>query len=191
MRLLSNIYEPTYLYLGRVSTFRTIGRAGTAGQKLMSLHNATGSPVKVTIRKVMVDMATTVIKAVTVLPPVIRLYKVTVLPTGGTAMTKVKIGGTSTSNAAVTVLQDAATETTLSGTALTATLPAGNIITQEWAPRMITAAGYEMADRIEFLSDSDVILGALEGIVLFLDYSLATQNPATDVWTAALEWSEE
>jgi hypothetical protein len=139
----------------------------------------------------MVDIAATVIKAVTVLPPVIRLYKVTVLPTNGTAMTKVKIGGTTTSNAAVTVLQDASAESTLSGTALTATLPAGSIITQEWAPRLITAAGYEMADRIEFLGDSEVVLGALEGVVLFLDYSLATQNPATDIWTATIEWVEE
>lgn len=178
------------LFKGRASTFRTPGRAGTAGQKVLSLHNATGSAVTVTVNKVVVDMYQTVVKAITVAPPLIRLWKVTVLPTNGTALTKNKIGGTTTSNAAVTVLGDASADGTGSASTLTATLPAGTILTQECAPRFITAAGYEPADRVEFLGDTTVTLNALEGVVVFLDYTLATQNPTTDMWIAGIEWSE-
>ncbi len=178
------------LFKGRASSFRTLGRAGTTGQKILSIHNATGSAVTVTVTKIFVDLAMQTLRAATVLPPIIRAWKVTVLPTNGTAVTKNKIGGTSTSNASVTVLQDAQADGSGSPTTLTATLPAGTIISQEFAPRFITLAGYEMADRMEFFGDSSVVLGALEGIVLFLDYTLATQNPITDMWIAGIEWSE-
>jgi hypothetical protein len=131
------------------------------------------------------------VKAITVLPPVIRLWKVTVLPTNGTALAKTKIGGTSTSSASVTVLGDASADGTGSSTTLTATLPAGAILTQEFAQRFVTAVGYEMADRMEFFGDgTTVTLGALEGVVLFLDYTAATQNPTTDMWVAGIEWTE-
>lgn len=178
-------------FWGRASTFNTPGRAGTAGQKILSLHNATGSAVSVSIKKVIVDLNQTVVKAVTVPPPILRLWKVTVLPTNGTALTKVKIGGTGASSASVTVLGDASADGTGSASALTATLPAGTFITQEYAGRLITAAGYEPADRVEFLGDgTTVTLGALEGVVVFLDYTLATQNPTTDRWIAGVEWTE-
>lgn len=179
------------LFRGRISTFRTPGRAGTVGQKIMSLHNATGSTVKVYVTKIVADLVQTAVKAVTVLPPVIRLWKVTVLPTNGTALTKNQIGGTTTSNASVTALGDASADGTGSGTTLTATLPAGAILTQEFAPRLITAAGYEMADRVEFNLDGEIELDALQGVVLFLDYVLATQNPTTDMWIASAEWYEK
>ncbi len=182
--------EATVLFKGRASTFNTPGRAGTTGQKLLSLHNASGSTVTCKVTKVAVDLAQTVIKAVTVAPPIIRLWKVTVLPTNGTALTKNKIGGTTTSNASVTTLGDASADNTGSATTLTATLPTGTIITQEYGPRLITAAGYEMADRMEFLGDTTVTLSALEGLVVFIDYTLATQNPTTDRWISTIEWTE-
>lgn len=181
-------------FIGRVATRRTPGRAGTTGQKLFSIHNATGSAVVVDIDKITVDIAQTVVKAVTVLPPVLRLWKVTVLPTNGTALTKVAEDSNQlpTSSSSVTVLGDASADGTSSTTTLTATLPAGTIITQEFAPRMITAAGYEMFDRVEFLNGQDevVTLAPLEGLVLFADYVLATQNPVTDMWLATCRWAE-
>jgi hypothetical protein len=182
---------PVPTYSGRVNTFRTPGRAGTAGQKIFSIHNATGSTKIVRVNMLAVDIVQTVIKAVTVLPPVIRAWKVTVLPTSGTALTKVAMDSALSSSASVTVLGDASADGTSSATALTATLPAGTVLTQEYAPRMITAAGYEMFDRTVFFDgDTFVTLRALEGIVLFLDYVLATQNPTTDMWIATCEWDE-
>jgi hypothetical protein len=115
-----------------------------------------------------------------------------VLPTNGTALTKVPIDSVLASNSAVTVLGDASADGTSSGTALTATLPAGTFLTQEFAPRFITAVGYEMFDRETFFSADQeyVTLNALEGVALFLDYTLATQNPTTDTWVAGIEWEE-
>lgn len=196
----NTIHEPYVLmqeprlvtYIGRVTTKRTPGRAGTAGQKLFSIHNATGSAVIIDIEKITVDLVQTVIKAVTVLPPVIRAWKVTVLPSNGTALTKVPMDSTQSSSASVTVLGDASADGTSSTTALTATLPAGTVLTQEFAPRLITAVGYEMADRIEFSGEQDrlVTLNPLEGLVIFADYVLATQNPVTDMWIIGCKYTE-
>ncbi|MEJ7783418.1 MAG: hypothetical protein WKF96_01355 [Solirubrobacteraceae bacterium] len=179
-------------YKGRVSTFRTPGRAGTTGQRIFSLHNATGSTVLVDLHKITVDLAVTAAKAVTVLPPLIRLWKVTVPPTNGTALTKVPDDSALTSSAFVTVLQDASADGTSSASALTATLPAGTIVTQEFAARLITAAGFEPMDRAEFLGGDDEVITfrALEGVVVFVDYVLATQNPITDQWAVTARWDE-
>ena len=180
-------------YSGKVATFRIPGRAGTTGQKLFSIHNATGSSIVAEVHKITVDLVQTVIKAVTVLPPVIRLWKVTVLPTNGSTCTKVaEDSGATATSSSVTVLQDASADGTSSGTALAATLPAGMIVSEEFAPRLITGAGYEMFDRIEFMSDEleSIVLRPLEGLVLFLDYTLATQNPVTDMWLVGCRWEE-
>jgi len=180
-------------YAGKAATFTIPGRAGTAGQKLFSIHNATGSTIVAEVHKITIDLVQTVIKAVTVMPPVIRLWKVTVLPTNGTAATKVaEDSGATATSASVTVLQDASANGTSSTTALTATLPAGTVVSEEFAPRLITAAGYEMFDRTEFMSDplESVVLRPLEGLVVFLDYTLATQNPITDMWLVGARWEE-
>jgi len=178
-------------YSGRANTFRIPGRAGTTGQKLFAIHNATGSTKVVNVNMLAIDGVETVVKAVTVLPPVIRAYKVTVLPTNGTAATKVAMDSAHTSSASVTVFGDASADGTSSAVALTATLPAGAVLTQEFAPRLITAAGYEMFDRTTFFDgDTFVTLRALEGIVVTLDYVLATQNPITDMWVVTCEWDE-
>jgi hypothetical protein len=178
------------LFKGRAATFRTPGRAGTAGQNIMAIHNATGSAVTVTVNKIVVDIYQTVVKAITVPPPNIRIWKVTVLPTNGTALAKTKIGGTTTSSASVTVFGDASADGTGSATTLTTTRPGGAFIAQKFASRFITAAGYEPADTIEYLDGSTVTLSALEGLVIFIDYTVATMNPVTDMWTAVVEWSE-
>jgi hypothetical protein len=189
--LITRNIEDVPPFMGRAGTFRTPGRAGTTGQKLLSIHNATGSSVQVFVDGITVDLVQTVIKAVTVIPPIVRLWAVTVLPTNGTALTKNKVGGVGSTSSSVTVLGDASADGTNSGTALTATLPAGTILTQEFAPRFVTAAGYEMADRIEFLGSTPITLGALQGLVLFLDYTVATANPTTDMWVATVSWSEQ
>ncbi len=189
--LLTERYVAPPLYRGRVATFSTPGRAGTAGQKIFAMHNASGSAVEVTIRTVAVDLTQLAAIAVTVRPPVIRVYRVTVLPTNGTALTKVARETGFSSAAAVTVFGDSSADGTGSATTLTATLPAANVLTQTYAARLITAAGYEPFDRETFLDGSEVKLNALEGIVVMLDYTLATQNPTTNQWLVTCEWDEE
>lgn len=188
---ISPVSERVTTFLGRSGTFRTPGRAGTTGQKIFAIHNATGSPVNVNIHKITIDVVATVVKAVTVLPPVIRLVKFTAVPTNGTAMTKVAEDSNLTSSSSLTVWQDASADGTSSGTTLTVTLPAG-FITQEFAPRLITAVGYEIADRMTFFEGEDetITLRPLEGLCLNLDYVLATQNPVTDMYVVNVRWEE-
>lgn len=182
--------EARATFRGRASSFRIPGRAGTTGQKLFALHNATGSPRLITLNQLSVDLVATVVKAVTVLPPVIRVHRFTAVPTGGTAAAKVAKDSALASDAAVTAWGDASADGTSSAAALAVTIPANSMLTQEFAPRLITAAGYEMFDRTELLSDKGVVLRPLEGVVVFLDYVLATQNPVTDMWLVNCDWVE-
>jgi hypothetical protein len=180
-------------YTGNACTFRIPGRAGTTGQNLASIHNATGSSIVVQVNKITVDWACTVVKAVTVLPPAVRVYKVTVLPTNGAALTKVAEDSSATAtSASVTLLQDASADGTSATTTLTATIPAGAVVAQEFAPRLITAVGYEQQDREILLGGEleNIVLRPLEGLVVRLDYTAATQNPVTDMWLVGFRWEE-
>lgn len=195
----ANTIEEQYVIVGdeRVASFRgrfttpiTPGRAGTVGQKIAGLFNAAGSAVLVEIGEVRVDLYQTVIKAVTVPPPTVRCHRIAAVPTNGTAGTKVAKDSALTSSASVTTWQDASADRTSSGTALTATIAAGTGLSQEFAPRLITAAGYEPADRMAFLDEEGVTLRAGEGMAVFLDYTVATMNPITDMWIAQIDWVE-
>lgn len=180
--------ESAALARGRANSFRTPGRAGTAGQKLFALHN--GSSRIVHLNQITVDLYQTVVKAITVAPPVIRAHRITAAPTNGTALAKTAKDSALSSHASVTAWGDASVDGTSSASALTATIPAGNMLTQEFAPRFITAVGYEPFDRAEFLEGKDIVLRQGEGIVIELSYSAATQNPVTDMWIVGCDWWE-
>jgi hypothetical protein len=186
-------------YLGRVSTFRTPGRAGATGQKLMALHNATASPVIVDVDKITVDviMTAAVAQAPTVQPALVRIWRFTAVPTNGTALTKVAEDTSLATKSSVTAWGDASADSTGSVSALTITLPAGQIITEEFAPRLMvvgTSAStlYEGFDRTTFLEEEGVslTLRPLEGVCVFLDYTVATANATTNFWLASLRWAE-
>lgn len=175
-------------YTGRAATFRTPGRAATS-HKILALHNATGSTVLVDVHLITIDSYSTVARPVAVPPPIFRLSRFTELPTG-TVLAKVGEDTALTSSASVTAWQDASADGT-SGTALTITVPASSALTQEIGARLITAAGYEVADRIEFLAgDSHVTLRALEGVVLEVVSPAGTSEPITDMFVASMQWEE-
>jgi hypothetical protein len=178
-------------YDGRASSFRMPGRAGTAGQKIFSIYNTTGSGLLVKLEEIHVHLTATVIKAVTVLPPMVRLYRVTAAPTNGTAALKQPKDSSKTSSASVAILFDASADGTSSATALTAT-PVAGALTAQFAARMITAAGFDVINKISLMDGPDeyVILREGEGIVCVLDYVLATQNPVTDMWMVSVDWTE-
>lgn len=185
--------EDKATFRGRAQTFRIPGLAGTVGQKLFALHNATGSTKVVHINQIAIDVMQTVAKALTVAPPLIRLHRFTAIPTGGAACAKVAKDSALTSNASVTAWQGASADGT--GATLAVTIPANAMLTQEFAPRQLltgTAASgfYEPFDRATYLEGFDVVLRALEGIVVNLDYVLATQNPVTDMWVVGCDWYE-
>ncbi len=185
-----SVVKDSSTFRGRVNTFRTPGRAGTAGQKIFALHNATGSTKIVRINQVYVDVAHTAAIVVGTVPVVVRIHRFTVAPLNGTVLTKVQKDTTQSSNTSITALGDASADGTGSTVTLTIPIPAGSMLTQEFAPRIITAAGIEIFDRTEFLTDRDIELRALEGIVLFLDYVAAAANPITSHWTVGCDWDE-
>lgn len=175
-------------YRGRTSTFRIPGAAGTTGQNLMSIHNATGSTILVDVDHISVDKYETVVKAVTAAPPIMRLHRVTALPGGGAAIGKNPEDTSLSSSASLTILQGASADGT--AVALTATIPANSVMSEEFAPRLITAAGYEPQDQVEMIRYGFITLRALEGLVVRLDYAAAASNPVTDMWVCTIHWDE-
>lgn len=187
-------------FKGRAGAFRTPGRASTTGQKIFAIHNATGSAVLVDVHNIQVDLVSTVVKAVTVLPPAIRVYKFTAVPTNGTALTKNGEDSALTSKSTVTVWGDASADGTSSATTLTiAAITNGSqtgMMDQIFASRFMGGAGTnpqsELFDLMRFFPSDDEImtLRALEGLAIHLDTTLATQAPTTDMLTVSCRWIE-
>lgn len=188
-------------YKGRVTTFRTPGRAGTTGQKIFALHNATASPIIVDVEKIVIDVIAAAAAGVapTVIPPVIKAVRFTAVPTNGTGLAKVPEDSALASNSAVTVWGDASADGTSSASALTVTGVANGAaaLTQEFAPRILvigTSASsfYEMFDKTTFFEDESVAitLRPLEGVCIFLDYTAAAANPTTSHYVVGCRWTE-
>jgi hypothetical protein len=180
-------------FSGRTATYVTPGR-GVAAQKVFAIHNASASPVVVSVDRLTIDLLTTVAKAATVLSPIIRVSRLTNLPTGGTSLFKVPMDTALTSNAAVTVWGDSSADNAGAGTssATTLTLSAGIAIAQKYTPRLLTAVGYEPIDTAPFFhGEPDITLRALEGVCVHLDMAtVTTGNPATDKWLVTCDWTE-
>lgn len=186
-------------FSGRASTFLTPGR-GAASQKIMALHNATGSSVLVNVNRIRVDMlaGNGSTKVLTTLPPIIRIHRFTALPTGGTGLTKSALDSSGISNVAVTAWGDASANGTSSATTLTITIPSNSALAQVYGPRTLgastanaSASGYELLDTAVFFEDEDdIVLRALEGICVFLDQSATAGNLTTDGWAAIIDWQE-
>lgn len=187
---------PIVTYRGRAASFRTPGRAATA-QNIFAIHNATGSTVIVDLESLAIDVLNAAAAGIapTVIPPIIRAFRFTAVPTNGTALTKVPDDSSMASNSAVTVWGDASADGTSSATTLTVT--AGSIITQEYAPRVMvvgTSAStfYEPFDRTVFFSDptTAITLRALEGVLLRLDTATTAGNPITNHYITTARWTE-
>jgi hypothetical protein len=174
-------------FRGRACSFRQLGIAGTAGQRIGSIFNAAGSSVIVDIELIAVDVIQTAARVVA--PPIIRAHKMTTAPGGGTAMTKIAEDSSMSSSASVALLQGTASEAG-AATAITGTINANTIVNQEVAPRALTLVGYEQFDRTEWFDLAPWTLRAGEGILVNLDYSAATANPVTDNWIITFRWSE-
>ncbi len=182
--------EAAATFRGRASTYRSVGRAGTTARRVLALWNAAGSGKVVTINQVAIDVMSISAVAITVIAPPIRIYRITAIPTNGTTLTKVAKDTALTSSASISLFQDASADGTNSAAALAATVTAGSALTQEFASRLITGAGFEMMDRAELLGEKKVIVRAGEGIVLSLDITLATQEPAGVQTLATIDWWE-
>jgi len=177
-------------FRGRANSFRTVGIAGTAGHKIGSIFNATGSTVLVDVERIIIDTYATAAKAVA--PPIARAHRITALPGGGTALTKLGMDTSQSSSASVTLLQATASDGG-AATAITGTPAANTILAQQLAPRALTVAGYEMVDQLVFFDQAEsgpLTLRALEGVMVNLDYTVATSSPITDMYHISFYWTE-
>lgn len=183
------VYDRVTSFAGRAASQRIPGNAATS-QVLATLHNATGSAVLVNINRIIVDELSMATKAITILPPVLRVYRITVLPTGGVAINKVAFDTTQTTSASVTCLQGASADRVAS--AITATVPTTTRVAEFTTVRTITGAGIEISAPFTFFEgDSDVTLRAGEGLAVVLeDAVVTTGSPASDSYTVAFDWQE-
>lgn len=187
--------NPLVSFIGRASTYRIPGRAGTANQNLLAMWNGSASKV-VKVTAVGVDLVQQAVKAATVLPPMIRFYRLLASYTNGTTVTKNAVDTALSSDAGITIGQDASADGTNSASGLAATV-SGGALTQEFAPRLVAIGTtpatnlYEPFDKEIFFDADPLILRPSTGFLLRLDYTLATQNPTTDMWLANLIWTEE
>ena len=181
---------------GRASTFRVPSRAA-ATQNVLSLYNNSATVI-VAVNRILFDMYQLTAGALTVHPPIVRTSRFTTLHTNGTAVGKVGLDTTQTSDSAVTVLGDASADGTSSGTALTVTIPANNVLTQEFGSRIAGGAGtnpiFEPADRMEFfVGQPDVILRQGQGINLHLVFQTAPVAGTATVglhYIGVVDWEE-
>lgn len=184
------------LYRGRASTFRTPGRAATT-QNLLTIYNASATRL-VDVKRIMIDAYTILPRVYTTHPPIARVSRFTTAPTNGTTLGTTSLDTAETSDANVTVRGDASADGTASGTGLTVTIPAGQVLTQEIVPRLVfgssttaPTAGFwsEVADRMEFfVGDADITLRQNQGVVLHL--AAGTAMTANEQFTAVVDWEE-
>lgn len=182
---------------GRATSFLINGNAATTVQPLIAINNLAASPVLVAVNRIKVDVVQlSAAVAITVAPPVIRLVRVSTASTGGTLLTKGSQDTALTSSASVEVRggssADAGTITAITLGTRVATL------SQTMGPRIVqgtaTAANSVVAELIDtatFLyGEPDVILRPGEGLAVILEAQAALGNPATNKWTAQLDWEE-
>lgn len=191
------VYNRVTSFVGRASSFATPGRGATT-QRLLALHNATGSSVIVNVNRFRVDVLTQAPKVITSLLPVIRIYRFTALPTNGATVSKVSLDVGGLSAGAVTAWGDASAEATLAGTALTITTTAGTAIEQAYPSRSVAAnttvgnaTSYEWIDEIGYFDDdTDITLRALEGVCISIEQGAAAGSLSTDRYVGVIEWEE-
>ena len=175
-------------YKGTVGTFRIPGLAGTAGQVLYAIHNASSTTL-CDVESMNVSMFDTAAKVVA--PPIIRAWKFTAVPTGGAAVPKrgTDTAHGTTGDTAITVWQGASADGT--GVTLNVTRPANMWISQAPALRSLTLVGESTEKETGMLAfTGPVTLRQTEGICIYLDYNLATMNPVTDMWNVDSVWKE-
>lgn len=172
-----------------VATFRTLGAAAT-NQFLFSLENTTGSAVKVKIRRLLVQMDATAV--LTAVMPQIKTHRATVMPGGGTSLTKVQFDTAGTASAANVVARGATASDGGVATAITGT--AGSVAWQQYCMRLHTAVGQVLAPDNNLLpglvDTSDFVLNANEAILVQVVAAATTSNPATNFYFVNCVWEE-
>lgn len=173
-----------------VSTFRTIGNAAVS-QNIFTLENGVSSPVLVGIRRLTLQMDATAV--LTVVTPQVKVWRITTLPTGGTALTKIVFDSGETSNA-LAVARAATASDGGAATTITATPPAGSAFWQQYLWRQATAVGQLVTSDESLVpiicDDTPFVLRANQAVLVQIVASVATSNPATNNYIVNCMWEE-
>lgn len=179
-------------FTGVVTTFRTLGAAATP-HTLFTLENTAGSPVVVTIRRLMFQMDATAV--LTAVMPQIKTSRVTgALPSGGTTLVKGTFD-TQQSSAANVIARGATASDGGVATAITAS--PGTVHWQQYGMRMHTVVGQVLTFDNNLLpgfidnpNNASFKLAAGEAIMVQLVATAGTSNPATNHYTVSCAWEE-
>lgn len=176
------------LFRGAVSSFRTLGSAGTP-QNIFTFENLTGSGRKVAIRRLILQLdATGVFLTVACQCDVSRT---TAIPSGGTTLTKGALD-TNLSSSANIICRGAAASDGGVATAITATA-AAPVLWRQFISRQATAVGqlvYPDNTLIpETCIDDPLILTENTALVVQITGTAAT-NAATNHYMIMCQWDE-
>jgi len=173
---------------GLVATFRTLGSA-TTPQNIFTIENVVGSTILVGIRRLTIQMDTTV--ALAAVASQFKTSRPTALPTGGTVLTKLTFDTTLTSSASV-IVRGATAADAGAATAITAT--AGAVGWHQFAQRLHTAAGQvilEDESLIPGLCETDpIVLRAGQALLVQIVQATAANNAATNHHVVNCAWEE-
>lgn len=173
------------------ATFRIPGAAALT-QTLFTLENTTGSTKTVNVRRLLVQMDATGV--LTSFMPILKTYRTTASPTGGTPLAIASFDTAESSVANVTVRGGNASDGG-AATAITAT-PSGGCVWQQYAMRLHTAAGQILAPDNNMLpsmidtAGRDFKLKAGEAIMIQMVAAATTSNPVTNMYFAEVVWEE-
>jgi hypothetical protein len=163
-----------------VASFRTVGNAATA-QNLFVLRNTHASK-SIVVERVVFQMEAT--GALLAVMPLVRSSRITAA-TGGTALTKVRLGKAPSDETVV-----ALGATTADGAALTTiTATPAATLWQQYGMRVATAVGQILAMDNEMIP-APVSLEPGEGILVHLVAAAGTSNPATNSYSVQAVWEE-
>lgn len=169
------------------ATFRMPGAAATL-HNLFAIYNASTDVVQV--RRLVMQMDATAV--LTTFMPLVKVSRITTLPTGGTILTKTLWDTTVTSNAGVTVRGANAADGGLA-TAITAT--AGPVLWQQFGMRMHTTVGQVLGldnNVLPFISESrPVFLRQNQGLLVQVVAAAAASNPSTNHRFVQCAWDED
>jgi len=179
----------TISFTGLAASFRTIGAAATT-QNLFTIENASGSPVIVGIRRLLVQLDATAYLSVVM--PLVKTSRPSALPTGGTILPKTTMDVSTTGSSDSVVIRGGNAYNGGAATAITAT--AGTILWQQYAMRMHSVVGQVFTDDNPVLpsltQDTSFVLRANEGLLVQVVSAATGSNPTTNHWWVECVWEE-
>lgn len=170
------------------SSFRTLGNASTT-QNLLTIENTHATRI-VRIRALSFLMDATAV--LTAVMPQIKVNRCSV-PSGGTALTKVRFNTAEAASDSTVVVRGATASDGGSATAITAT--PGDLLWQQIGMRLHTAVGQVLG--IEFnllpplIENSPIVLRQNEAIVVNIVATAGTSNPNTNHYIVSIVWDED